>query len=337
MGVFLGYDSNAVRDGSGAQVQRVLAIYCMAQYLGINYAHSRICDVDFNPGDGIKTISHMKKYIEKLNYFLKDLTINEPVKPVVTKLDLNFFFRWFFIAKLFFIVKGLQSKLLQEDYLYLVSDPYIFMERHPEAYTRLTGIKELINPVSKKKRISIQMHLVRAKTSSLSMPERFTEDDWYLEILDKVLFEISTRGLDFEILLHTDVSDKKIWRVPKGANTETLKFWDSAGILDKNRNLNLQDRSVLEKFYKYPNLSVISNIDPVEAWKIMGRADLLLMGKSSFSFVGALLNSSGIIFTPPFWHAGPKSWHVVSDRDTLDTKDIFTILDQSGVWTKKLS
>jgi hypothetical protein len=40
----------------------------------------------------------------------------------------------------------------------------------------------------------------------------------------------------------------------------------------------------------------------------MSDADFLLIGKSSFSFVGALLNSKGLVISPNFWHKGPESW-----------------------------
>ena len=178
-----------------------------------------------------------------------------------------------------------------------------------------------MNPILKEKtceeKISIQIHLVRAKASATHMPYRFTPDEWYIEILDKLILALTSAGKGYEILIHTDVSDEKSWKVPIGANRETLKYWKNLGIVNDEGRMALQNSTVLSGFKKYENVSIVSNIDPISAWEVMSGADFLLIGKSSFSFVGALLNGKGVVISPAFWSKGPRSWQVFESSEDI--------------------
>ena len=318
MGIFFAYDNQATKDGSGAQVQRIFAIYSIAKIIGVKYTNEEILDIDFNPGDGINTHEEMREYVGKLNSYLSFLKLEKPVDPVMKKIKFLYTFKFLIFDRIFFSIKKLQSQITGRDYLYLVTNPYAFIERYPQAYNHLKVIIPKNISELKQEKISIQLHLSRAKTSETNMPERFTPDIWYKTIIDKLISEISFAGKEYEILIHTDVSAEKIWNVPTGANKETLKFWKSSGILDAEGRIELQDSSAISGFNGYKNLSIVSNIDPISAWQIMSKADFLLLGKSSFSFVGALLNSHGVVISPIFWHKGPESWIVIENNTDIN-------------------
>jgi len=46
----------------------------------------------------------------------------------------------------------------------------------------------------------------------------------------------------------------------------------------------------------------------------MATADALVMSRSSYSYVAAILNANGIVVYHPFWHSPLKEW-LVSDAD----------------------
>ena len=52
---------------------------------------------------------------------------------------------------------------------------------------------------------------------------------------------------------------------------------------------------------------------PVEAWKAMMQADVLILSKSSFSIVPALFNRHGVVVYTPFWVQPLPHWRVVDD------------------------
>jgi hypothetical protein len=57
-------------------------------------------------------------------------------------------------------------------------------------------------------------------------------------------------------------------------------------------------------------ISIFSGGDPIEAIRIMCRADILLMGRSSLSFVAGVLNQNGRVYiAPDFWHNSLSRWY----------------------------
>ena len=308
MAIFFGYDNQSTQDGSGAQVQRIFAIYSLAKFIGVKYAHHEVIEVDFNPGDGINTHGEMRDHISKLNNFIRFLDESKPVNPILKSISFRHIFKFRIFNMIFFAYKKVESAMKKRDFLYLISNPYSLIERYPQAYANVKNIVPTSSARVFEEKISIQLHVGRAKVSENHLSDRFTPDDWYLGILDTLISKITAAGKEYEILIHTDVSTEKIWKVPLGANQQTMKYWEDSGIIDNEGRLELQDSSVLSGFKKYQDLSIVSNIDPISAWQVMSKADVLLIGKSSFSFVGALLNKKGLVISPIFWHKGPKSW-----------------------------
>jgi len=57
------------------------------------------------------------------------------------------------------------------------------------------------------------------------------------------------------------------------------------------------------------HVEVIRGGNPLVAIEVMAKSDYLLMGKSSLSYVGALLNKSGKVYSPrDFWHKPLPGW-----------------------------
>lgn len=69
-----------------------------------------------------------------------------------------------------------------------------------------------------------------------------------------------------------------------------------------------------ETFDDFQNSSLYLDTDLPDAWKAMISADYIVLSKSSFSFVPALLNPSATVIYTPFMQRGLPEWKVVSDE-----------------------
>jgi hypothetical protein len=71
------------------------------------------------------------------------------------------------------------------------------------------------------------------------------------------------------------------------------------------------------------------DFDPLEAWKAMMNADLLIISKSSFSMVPAVLNRHGgtVVYTD-FWHGALSGWKQVDAELQRHGKTSLTALQQ---------
>jgi hypothetical protein len=309
MAVYLGVDTKRVVDGAGAQVQRLFAVYSLSKILNIKYFHNHITNLDYNIGDGIKNNSEMKFFLKKINNsldFFEPRSVNIDITKKIEFRSLRFLLRIGLLHRFcywaYFGLFRIMSFLSKKNYLFLTTNPYPLIERIPDSYLE---IQKLLPDREFSKIISVQLHLNKARKKFLS---RLTNDDWYLSTLNTVVSNLESENLEYEILIHTDVSIDNRWTLPEDFSRETLKYWQESGMEIINGEVSIAGIEELSNFKNLKNTKIITGIDAVDAWKIMAQADYLLLSKSSFSFTGALFNTHGKIFYPVFWHKGPKVW-----------------------------
>ena len=61
-------------------------------------------------------------------------------------------------------------------------------------------------------------------------------------------------------------------------------------------------------------LKIFTGIDALEAWKLMARSNILITGRSSFSYIGGLMAMSALVITPNYFNRGLNSWLVLPDN-----------------------
>ena len=64
----------------------------------------------------------------------------------------------------------------------------------------------------------------------------------------------------------------------------------------------------LEDFDAIPHLERHVNVDPIETLRRLATADAMIMSRSSFSYVAAILSREGIAIYHPFWHGAMQDW-----------------------------
>lgn len=90
-----------------------------------------------------------------------------------------------------------------------------------------------------------------------------------------------------------------------------LEEFDSAG--DVTIFSESKSSESWKDFQERQNYALQLDRSPVEAWKAMMDADVLIMSKSSFSLVPAVFNRHGLVVYTPFWVKPLKHWKVVDD------------------------
>jgi hypothetical protein len=336
MGVYLTYDNLTTQDGSGAQVQRIFAIYSLAKKLKIEYLHSQILEIDFNPGDGVSTLEEMLVYKNKLNESLSFLSTERiedsnriNLKFQNLRLFLNIGTLHIIYYRLFFWLYKSWSIVTKKNYVFVVRNPYPLMDKIPNSYWYVKNLIPVTEVKQSKEIFSIHLHLFRTRVSKSVQKERYTEDCWYFSILDQLSKILESRAVDFEIVLHTDIGNNAFWEMPSGSNKQTVEYWKAAGVKIDGQFMATPTLDVLDEFKKFKNLRIVSGIDAIEAWKLISRADVFIMGKSSFSFIGAIYNNNGIIITPKFFIPKLNSWYLVKEVSNLNLGKVPNLIHNS--------
>jgi hypothetical protein len=95
---------------------------------------------------------------------------------------------------------------------------------------------------------------------------------------------------------------------------------------------HIYSQGIAEDFEAYARLGcrMHLNDDALNDLLSMSKADILVIAKSSFSYVAGLLNQ-GIVIYEPFWHRPVAHWVKMSDRERLNTLILSLPLNDAGI------
>jgi hypothetical protein len=119
----------------------------------------------------------------------------------------------------------------------------------------------------------------------------------------------SALEINYKMELHTEVPNKEFIVQP---NHHGISNRISSPVIVSPQMCRLDEFSVL------PNLVLCINETAIECLRNLATADILVMSRSSFSYLGAILNRNGAILYHPFWHQAPSSWLTVDPDGQFD-------------------
>ncbi len=299
-------------DGAGAQVQRILSVVAFSKHFGFSYTLTPIQKVEIQPLDDITSELHLTEEITGLNSWICrrfEISINEDLEGY--RLIKNP--RDFFITVVTIFLSLVFSHSQRKEKL-IFSDAYFLTKRKPKVWKLLalhSDIKER-NQGSQRNLVA-HVHLRISTFSSLG--DRYIPIEYYRKIMDDLVLK-TRKNLDkLEFVIHTDfnspITDKEFFL--NHATPESLKYWVKLGILKPNFEVDLEiisaaRRELNELLTAYSGAHLFKGKTWASEWESMADADWLLISKSSFSLIGALLNQSGIVFAPKSWGPSLPHW-----------------------------
>jgi len=323
------YNAQLHRDGLGAQLQRQVATFCLSRYLKVNFLSSEISSIDFNPGDGITSSEEQAELLGVVNNKLnnKFLDFNDSSSEVnlnqlkpPTKL-------W--KLRLWFLALKFKSFISNSKVLLVLDDPYVYINQNINLYKKSKSFGfDLEDPFSAtSSKINIAMHIPRAKVSPTSLPERYQPTDWYVRTLERCLVYTGMEKKSVRIFIHTDAPlESTKWNGARKSSQESQEYWKNAGLIDESGYMQLNCEDFSASFPGFSDLKVIRDVSPLVAWANISHCDIFILGKSSFSFIGALLNQNGIKITPNFFIRPPNNWITSPDDIRISFGDIWKFI-----------
>jgi hypothetical protein len=300
----LTYDNQYVCDGTGAQIQRLLAIYSLSKSLNLNYFHTPIKDVSVHPLDPHQSISQYKEYLDRLNRFAdfpSDLS-SEKIRgfDVIGIHNLK-------LKNLFMLIciKPRRKKLIK------LVDVYGVVDSTPSIYHLA---RKIIEPRIESKEFSSSESKTVVAVHYRSVPGDFSvyngESQTRQIQIDRVSRVISCVIKDLalvepRLVVYTDAPPKDMI-VDVFPSQE--KLWEGTPGYS-NGKLHLHGRELFSAFSKIStDIEIIVGGDPLEAIVEMARANVLIASKSSLSYVSAILRINSQVYSPSeFWHPIPHA------------------------------
>jgi hypothetical protein len=302
--IALTYDHAGSLDSTGAQAQRILGLYAVCKRFKLPYVHSGISELLIQPLDPFQNEKDYNEYLDRVNLFFalpSDARVN--LERPTSKMQS--------FTKLKLMKLRIRGKIhFGKRELVALGSPFQILNQMPNIYTlAVNDLKRIApNPADKKK---IILHYRRGSSTLDILPgeaaPRGLSNEWYLRTLRKYVEIYKDLGIDFSVEIYTDMPKSSFTYTPKDFQSHLWSFeprFKDGAVEVFGEDLK---STVFDEFGD--ELIVYHGGDPLQGLIDMSEADILITSRSSYSYVGGLLNLSGKIIIPPgFWHRKLDSW-----------------------------
>jgi len=267
-------------DGLGSQYQRIIGIISLAEKYGGEYVHSKIKEMDHL--SNMEYLEKIEDYFQISNNFK---SVNEIAYDEIVFQDRDFSNETIEIYKqkskdkniLFSITQGF-CMFDQHYKTFDIPDPSIYNYglSKIKTFTRNIPLPEYIN----NKNINIAIHIRRGDVTSTKNIDRYISLEFYQEIINR----IKCRYQNGNIFIFTEITPE----------------YSDEFVLFQSKN---------------PDVKILADIDIITTLEYMIKADILIMSKSSFSFVAGLYNTNTVYYID-FHHSKLDRWHNLQELTT---------------------
>lgn len=135
---------------------------------------------------------------------------------------------------------------------------------------------------------------------------RFLPMNYYVEILD-ILNKKGKLLPCVNLMIHTDIpSDSKVWRPTGKRLAQNIEFGEK--ILNGDILVNGKDISIYFTVLNFQSIQIISQGDFFETFLDMANSKMLIISRSSLSYLAALFNENEIVWPSGYWHTKLPHW-----------------------------
>lgn len=308
------YFSGDQFDGAGAQLQRLASIYALSKYLGIDFLKTPLSGVTVHPTDPFQTEYLYKQYLTRVGDFLQlDAVESNYLDPNCKTMN-------FSIISAVQLFKLVVLNTFQRNRIHLnVFQANSLIDAWPDLIPDFVRVNpsELKTVSMDTGGINIAMHYRQGAGGFPVYPgqklSRQVEIDIYARILRNCINKYSGQK-SIRITVFTDSPSEETEFFPP---EEQLSQWfGTPGFDGKKITIIPTDFEPINSFSsKQVSVSIQHGGDPLEAFKYMTQADILILSRSSLSYLAGLLNLNGTVYFPiSFWHSPLRTWEKFRDR-----------------------
>ena len=290
----LTYDNDSLMDGAGSQLCRIYGIYALARQLNVSYYHSPLKRIGYQGVIALEKNEEdcelPKRYNEKF-YIPSDVEV--PANANVT----NFVFAH----------KRVLSYLMEEArqqphkfFLVKISSASAMVGNTPLAWES-ARVFSPFKKSSKKQASSLFRIAIHVRWGDLTIgySKRLLPNQYYIDVAKKIIAMLERLNIPYACELYTELSPQPF--------TVTPDHYGIEGRLEAPMVLDPESYHLAD-FEGLPHLKKFINGDPIETLEKLATADVLVMSRSAFSYLGALFNQTGTAVYCPFEYPPMPGW-----------------------------
>jgi hypothetical protein len=303
------YHNESLMDGAGSQLCRIYGIYALAREWNIFYYHSPLKRIGYQ---GIlalekneENLALPKRYNE---IFCLPSDLESPPDAEIIDLPLANQQTLACIReaaeknpKRFFLVRIAAAMTILRNRLMML-----------EAVRALTPFKKQNSSV-----LRVAVH-VRWGDLPIGYTKRLLPNQYYIDVVTKIGEMLEKRNIPYVCELHTELSAKPMVVTPNHYGVE--------GRLKEPMVLDPEIFRIRE-FEGISNLKKFINEDPIQTLEQLATSDILIMSRSAFSYLAAMLNQTGAAVYVPFEYPLMPGW-LLAQPVTLFEKNLEEFCEQ---------
>lgn len=285
-------DAQRHKDGAGSQLHRALGIYALSRRLGIPYIHTPFVAIGYHGLRALEENAPDPGLLAALNGTFaipSDVALPEARREThLRRID-----------------AAAMSRLLEtaadggDPIVARIVSPHGIMDRHPDGYEACRPLSPFRRPPPAGRALRVALHVRRGELFVVDS-DRMLPNGFYIETARRIGRALQALDVPHEFELHTEVSTREIVVGPQHHGIKGRIREPVTVSADLNR---------LEDFDAIPGLVRRINEPALDCLAALATADILVMSRSSFSYVAAVLNDArAVILCHPFWHAPLSSW-----------------------------
>ena len=186
--------------------------------------------------------------------------------------------------------------------------PYGIADRFPDCYDVCKEISPFASVPRHGHPLRVAIH-VRQGELLVVESQRMLAHAYFVSVAQRVAGVLEALEIDYQMELHTELPTREFAVTPGHVGIQGLI---SAPVVLR------PVMSSLDEFNVLPGLKLFINERAIDCIGKLATADILVMSRSSFSYLGAILNRNGIVLYHPFWHGAPSSWIHVGPGGDFD-------------------
>jgi hypothetical protein len=301
-GIALTYANDKLMDGAGAQLQRIYGIYALSRYLHVPYIHTPLKKIGYQ---GLAQLEKNRIVPNAQDRWNRVFKIRSDIK-----LPPNTIIRYIDTPKEADIERYKnEAEKANQFYLLQILLPYEITDRNPEIYRYLRDVSPFHSARSEVFRIAI--HVRRGDEFAVDS-QRMLPNSYYVSATMKIVAALRQLDIPFVCELYTEVASRPF--------VVTSQTHGIAAPIKKPVTIDPK-MNRLEDFDVLPHLHKYINTDPIDTLRGMATADVLIISRSSFSYLAALFNKGTVIYFP-FWHKPLNDWLTSDINGNVSSEDL---------------
>jgi hypothetical protein len=299
--IVLSYSPGRKFDGLGAQMQRVLGINALGEYWSLKVEHKPILDVAIHPLDFIETPDKYEVFMQRVN-----TVIGVDSQREVPENALYFdAFNFRNLLKVIFYVFQLREVVFVQ-----ITHPYFFIDASPSLYRCASNAKvaqKLGQFTTMDLSDQIVLHHRQGVGNMAIQPGQKCPREIPAEAYSVVLNERLKAHKNRKVTIYTDAPSSDLDFYPP---SQQLESWRDLPAFDGTK-MKIAANSLSGLAEKLPmQPTIIRGGDPLDALANLLTSRVLVLSRSSFGYVAAILSESAEVWIPSdFWHPRIPGWH----------------------------